>query len=161
IDFDLVKEWIKCCENWHGKSCDLGDHISFNESGEFLVVDAVEGCLVNIPCSARYVALSYVWGGAKTLATCKDNVDKLMRPGALFSRLDEISRTRRDAINLIPLIGERYVWIDVLCMVQDDPDMNKILVNQMDKIYQNAVCTVVVAVGNDANVALPAISTDS
>ena len=53
---------------------------------------------------------------------------------------------------LARMIGERYLWVDALCLVQDDePEMQK-ATDRMDEIYQGAVFTIVAAIGKDVTV---------
>jgi hypothetical protein len=54
-------------------------------------------------------------------------------------------------------LDQRYLWVDVLCLIQDDKsDMEK-GINSMDSIYEGAVFTIVAANGSDANAGLPGV----
>lgn len=55
------------------------------------------------------------------------------------------------------LLGERYLWVDSLCIMQDTPDKHT-QIQQMDLIYQGAVFCIVAAAGRDANAGLPGVS---
>jgi hypothetical protein len=52
-------------------------------------------------------------------------------------------------------MGEKYLWVDSICIVQDDPVVANAQINQMDLIYAQAVLTIVAATGQNANVDLP------
>ncbi|KAF2246231.1 HET-domain-containing protein, partial [Trematosphaeria pertusa] len=158
IDVELVKDWIRCCENWHGQACDLGDHTPLDHCQDLMVIDVVDGRLVDVPCSSRYMALSYVWGGISSLQTLKTNLKQHQQPGGLVAQSAALPKTISDAIKLTSSIGERYLWVDALCIVQDDLDGKLSLINQMDKIYQNAVCTIVAAFGTDSSAGLPGVT---
>ncbi len=54
-------------------------------------------------------------------------------------------------------IGERYIWCDALCLIQNDPDDVDRGIKSMDLIYENAELTVVAACGHDANAGLPGV----
>jgi hypothetical protein len=44
---------------------------------------------------------------------------------------------------LVMLMGERYLWADTLCIVQDDPENKHRQINQMDVVYDMAWVTFV------------------
>jgi len=51
----------------------------------------------------------------------------------------------------------RYLWVDALCLIQDDTEDLDRGVNAMDLIYERAWLTVVAACGHDANARLPGV----
>jgi hypothetical protein len=55
------------------------------------------------------------------------------------------------------MIGERYLWVDSLCIVQDDPQEKHGQIANMDAIYGNAILTINAAAGQDANAGLPGV----
>lgn len=65
--------------------------------------------------------------------------------------------TIQDAISLCAQLGERYLWVDSLCIVQDTPDKHS-QIQQMDQIYHNAALCIVAATGRDANAGLARVS---
>lgn len=54
----------------------------------------------------------------------------------------ELSRTFQDAIRISRQLKERYLWIDSLCIVQDDPDDWKAEAARMPAIYGSATLTI-------------------
>lgn len=63
-------------------------------------------------------------------------------------------------MNVCRGLGERYLWVDSVCIVQDAEDkLDEI--GQMDKIYQQAKMTIVTAHGTDANAGLPGVRPES
>lgn len=66
----------------------------------------------------EYATLSYVWGpGPHPWSTTSGNVKQRMTS---FDRSD-LPATLADALNIAERLGLRYIWIDSLCIVQDDP----------------------------------------
>ena len=47
----------------------------------------------------------------------------------------------RDAARFARHLGLQYLWLDTLCIVQDDPVDKAREIRQMDRIYSNAACT--------------------
>lgn len=65
----------------------------------------------------RYLALSHCWGrGKKPISTTKAN-EASMRVSMAWAALPQ---SFRDAIRVARWLGARYIWIDSLCIVQDD-----------------------------------------
>jgi hypothetical protein len=99
---------------------------------------------------APYVALSHCWG----------NQDKAVMPRTTSLNLDtqengismeSLPPTFRDAINLTRRLNMRYLWIDSLCILQDDTaDWEKESL-QMASIYQNARLVISAAAASNCN----------
>jgi hypothetical protein len=54
-------------------------------------------------------------------------------------------------------LGERYLWVDSLCIVQDDEDDERYFVPNMDTIYQNAVVTIIALSGKTSDAGLAGV----
>ncbi|GME30090.1 hypothetical protein DL764_000711 [Neofusicoccum parvum] len=55
-------------------------------------------------------------------------------------------------------IGMRYLWVDTLCILQDDDNDKARLIGSIDDVYDNATVTVIAADGSDADAGLRGIS---
>ncbi|KAK0737990.1 heterokaryon incompatibility protein-domain-containing protein [Schizothecium vesticola] len=64
----------------------------------------------------RYICLSYCWGGPQRVMTTVGTLAERKR-GITYSNLP---LTLRDAVDVTRDLGIRYIWIDALCIVQDD-----------------------------------------
>ncbi|KAK0645458.1 heterokaryon incompatibility protein-domain-containing protein [Cercophora newfieldiana] len=104
-----------------------------------------------------YVSLSYVWGLVPTPKLTKANRLALMQLGGIAALEGSLPRTIGDAILLVRHLGFQYLWVDSLCLLQDDPDDLQRGVNVMDQIYELAQLTIVAACGRDANSGLPGL----
>jgi hypothetical protein len=83
----------------------------------------------------------------------KDNCDILQRPEALRQEgiRERIPITILNAIDFVHLLGERYLWVDSLCIVQDDDeDRKQGQLNSMAAIYANGSLNIVAADGSNA-----------
>lgn len=115
---------------------------------DFRLVDVNDMCIVPAPWKARYIALSYVWGqtGRPHLKLMSFNAEDLSQLMALKSYASEIPYTIRDAITVVRNLGERYLWIDSLCLLQgDDWELQG---RMADLFYEIAEFTIVAA-GNE------------
>ncbi len=159
VDTTLAKKWLWNCTTHHGDDCAS----PVNKVGDgglrcFRVIDVKDLCLVEIGSENKYVALSYVWGLVRTVRLGRGNLISLMQRGGLAPVIHELPRTIQDAITLVGRIDERYLWVDTLCLVQDDPDDMSDGIQNMDLIYEGAYLTIIAAAGRDANVGLPGIT---
>jgi hypothetical protein len=154
----LMRIWMKGCGELHGRDCQPA---VFPKSAGFRlrVIDVDENCVVEIgdPSDVRYVALSYVWGGVLQLRLTVGNKPKLYKPGGLLNCQPGLSKSIADAIVLVKEMGARYLWVDSLCIVQDDEEDKRDQIQWMGMIYGCAYFTIVSAVGRDANGGLPGL----
>ena len=91
----------------------------------------------------------------------KDNFELLSAEGSLEVIRNDLPKTINDALDLVRAMNERYLWIDCLCLVQDDDDDVSLGIEQMNSIYQGSYFTIVAASGADANEGLPGIGSTS
>ncbi|KAI8653705.1 HET domain-containing protein [Fusarium sp. Ph1] len=100
----------------------------------------------------QYVALSYIWGTKKMLMTERSNLTELQKEQALSTGplAQQVARTIRDSIELVKLLGERYLWVDALCIVQDDGASKHHQITNMSSIYAAAKLTIISAQAADA-----------
>ncbi|KAI1464879.1 HET-domain-containing protein [Daldinia caldariorum] len=89
-----------------------------------------------------YVALSYCWGGPQPLELTKDNLNVFL--GTTLDN-NSLPQTIKDAIKVTQSLGLSYLWIDALCIIQDDPEDKRREISQMCTIYQNAFVTIAAA----------------
>jgi hypothetical protein len=72
-----------------------------------------------------------------------------------------LPRTIQDAVDFVKALQERYLWIDALCLVQNDgADLQK-GVDVMDLIYERAIMNIVATAGDNADASLPGVREDS
>lgn len=81
------------------------------------------------------MTLSYCWGSSVNLRTTKDTLAAHREA----IPLDAFPSTLRDAVLATRELGFRYLWIDALCIVQDDADDWEREAAQMKTVYANAV----------------------
>lgn len=168
IDPGLIKKWIKLCEQNHSDTCKPKTGIvrtPDNPSGlkVFRVIDVVDNCLVNATPGVRYIALSYVWGQnfRPEITLLRENAQQLYTKGSFRDAGRKVPTTIRDAMTLVGKIGERYLWTDSLCLIQDNPPDLVAGISKMDLVYQCGLFTLVAASGIDANAGLPGVNSNS
>ncbi|OMP84353.1 hypothetical protein BK809_0000360, partial [Diplodia seriata] len=70
----------------------------------------------------------------------------------------QVPRTVEDAMQLTTMLGERFLWIDRLCIIQDDKDNWHSQIQMMGSIYANAYCTIIASGGRDADYGIPGLN---
>lgn len=85
-----------------------------------------------------YVALSHRWGAQKNLRTLDKNLEKHLKK----IKVEDLSKTFKDAIEVTRGLGAHYLWIDSLCIIQDNLDDWTFEATQMGKIFEQASCTI-------------------
>ncbi|KAI0480838.1 heterokaryon incompatibility protein-domain-containing protein [Xylariaceae sp. FL0804] len=93
----------------------------------------------------QYVALSYCWGGPQALVTLRSNLPQHQTEGILVS---DLPSTIFEAVQVVSRLGFQYLWIDALCIVQDDEDAKAAEIEKMGDIYARATL-VLLASGNN------------
>lgn len=148
IDPSMIRSWIDDCDTNHAGQCH-----SFRSPWETMqttvtltVIDAELGCLKQLPQGCQYLALSYMWGTQNNpFQTVIGNFERLSQPGAFhdLSIRRQIPKTILDTIMLTRKIGQRYLWIDRFCIIQDDHISKHRQLGAMAAIYVNAYLTIV------------------
>lgn len=167
IDLSIGRMWLDNCEQTHGVSC--SQHawpFNLRRPDYFRLVDVDDLSVIEVTGSQvwnyRYLALSYVRGEAPTFQLLQSNKNKLLRTHGLLKIFRRsLPKTIRDAIHATRGFGERYLWIDSLCVVQDDPVDLRQQIETVDRIYGNALLTIVAADAVHANVGLAGVDKGS
>ncbi|KAK6827546.1 heterokaryon incompatibility protein-domain-containing protein [Apiospora arundinis] len=88
--------------------------------------------------SGTYACLSHCWGGELILTTTQQTIQR----NKTGIPLDELPKTFLDAVKIVRHLGIRYIWIDSLCIVQDDADDWARESARMHEVYSNAQLTI-------------------
>ncbi|KAI2615404.1 heterokaryon incompatibility protein-domain-containing protein [Hypoxylon sp. NC1633] len=89
-----------------------------------------------------YVVLSYCWGKHQPVQLRKDNLAIFMDGFSLAS----LPPTFQDAVTCTRALGYRYLWVDALCILQDDDEGKMHEIKNMGSIYRNATVSISAAV---------------
>ena len=154
-ELSLLSLWKKECHMNHATFCNIP---RTNETRDIRLIDVQERCIVEDAADVPYVALSYCWGGPQLHCLTENNLDAYRQPGGLSSSL--IPKVIGDAMIVTTALGERYLWVDSLCIIQSNQLDKTRFLTIMDAIYEQAVVTIVNAATSSVNdsVGLPGIS---
>ncbi|KAK3500675.1 heterokaryon incompatibility protein-domain-containing protein [Neurospora crassa] len=172
----LMKMWISRCEQKHGNACRatlaaqdfiptrLLDLQAFQRGKPFAYTDDIK--LVNLRLDALnyndrqppYLTLSHCWGplekrpATTTRASLVANKNRI-----LFSSLP---KTFQDAVQITRRLGQRYLWIDSLCIIQDDEADWAHEASLMAKVYTHSYCTLAALSSSDSSHGLNMVRPD-
>ncbi|KAI9170785.1 hypothetical protein HJFPF1_00258 [Paramyrothecium foliicola] len=99
--------------------------------------------------------------GIEALPQSLDPAEMLRKAGALKQCTVLFPRTIRDAMAVVKLLGEKYLWVDAVCIIQDDEEMRHDTIHNMNAVFANATLTIVAADGGDANAGLRGVHLNS
>ncbi|KAJ9634623.1 hypothetical protein H2199_008908 [Coniosporium tulheliwenetii] len=154
-----LNKWLNNCYHNHGELCNsVRSDTRCASDIPLILIDVLDRCLVSATSAEKYFTLSYVWGKADMPRTLKSNVrQRLQKHSLIPSKTRKLPLTFEDAMLLVQLLGERYLWIDSLCIVQDDVEQKHREIHRMDIVYSKAFATIVAMHGADANAGLPGL----
>ncbi|KAI0188906.1 hypothetical protein EV127DRAFT_482145 [Xylaria flabelliformis] len=95
-----------------------------------------------------YCALSYCWG---TSSDKHKTTSKNLQRYYTAIPPHELPRTILDAIHVARGMGFKYLWIDALCIIQDDHDDWLREAVKMTQVYANAALTITTSVGSGSD----------
>lgn len=85
-----------------------------------------------------YFTLSHCWGSSQPRRLTKDNISLLSKPSPVYG----LPETYRHALEIVNSLGYKYIWIDSLCIVQDDTKDWETEFSLMGLTYNHAVCNI-------------------
>lgn len=88
--------------------------------------------------AVAYATLTYCWGKSQPLRTKRENLKRMVQS----INWQDIPRTIQDAIQITRALDLRYLWVDALCIVQDDEEDWQSQAPQMGAIYSRSFVTI-------------------
>lgn len=135
--FINVMSWIKDCTEKH-HACGPGEASKLPR--RVLDLEAKDEDVVLYEShseAAQYICLSHCWGNTRALTTSSSNLEE-HKIGIPFGSLP---RTFQDAVEFCRKMKVRYLWIDSLCIIQNDESDWQRESALMAQIYQNSYLT--------------------
>jgi hypothetical protein len=149
--FELASYWLRNCKELHSACCRTTDSL-------IVPTRLVDVGSLHLPqlklhiCQAsdhelQYLTLSHCWGDVKDLLTLKtgnlQDLQNSIHPNTL-------PKTFTDAIAITRNLGVKYLWIDCLCIIQDNAGDWAREASFMGRYYENSQCTIAAASAENA-----------
>ncbi|KAK4451246.1 heterokaryon incompatibility protein-domain-containing protein [Podospora aff. communis PSN243] len=145
----LAKTWLQNCQETHPSCQSRSDNWLPTRLIDVGTVDEPILRLVSsisLEPDAPYIALSHRWGAHQTFILRSRNVAAYHKtiPTA------DVSATVRDAARVTRALGVRYLWVDCMCIIQDDDGEDWARESDtMFKVYGLSTCTIAAANSGD------------
>lgn len=144
VDIGLLKEWMNFCSVSHEQCKRWKPKTDVRAS--LRLVDVQKRCLTTSTLHERYVALSYVRGkGTKGVLT-KSTIENYFCEGSLTEKT--LPQLIVDTMEVVARLGEKFLWVDTACIMQDDMQDKQRQLPVMDEIYGHVTLTIIAAVTN-------------
>lgn len=152
----LWKQWLRKCATSHSKCRTIRDRQEFSPSRlvEIVVTDGETTGWRIVELAADdprpYCTLSHCWGKSLHFCLSQQNHRKLLAQ----QEMAELPKTYREACEVATSMGFFHIWIDSLCIIQDDiADWEKESA-VMGQIYEGAVFNIAATWAADGSLGL-------
>ncbi|PGH18622.1 hypothetical protein AJ79_00401 [Helicocarpus griseus UAMH5409] len=159
VSWPRLQEKINKCYKTHSECQRATTAAGRSLPKDFRVIDVARRCLVE-KSDCDFVALSYVWGpktahSSSLHEATRASVDAMKKDGGL--PVSRMPRTIEDAMAVCTRMGQRYLWTDRLCIIQDDVGDKKNQIEAMDDVYSSALLVLVAAYGDHMDFGIPGV----
>jgi len=150
---DLIKTWIQHCQKGH-HCCNTEVSLQMLPLLPTRVIEIETDGQARITetkgMRSEYLTLSYCWGqGKRMLSTLGAGSYERFKQKLPLD--DTMPKTFREAIQVTRSLGYRYLWIDALCIIQDDLEDVGNEMAKMGGIYRHSTLTIFAANGPDTD----------
>jgi len=142
--YERSLEWINDCVRNHKMCASYQKIISTESSFPTRVLDvglvAEDGIrlMSGSGLTGGYAALSHCWGTSPIIKTTKALFDTFTN----CIEFEKLSEVFRDSVSVTRSLGLRYLWIDSLCIIQDDARDWEDEAANMAQVYSQAFVTI-------------------
>jgi len=149
---ELARQWLQACTSNH-QECSMQGSIPPGGPKRVLRLSGpissphIHLAPLTSSYAPEYLTLSHRWGDKSHQTLSKHNYNAFLKNMA-FSHLPQ---TFRDAVQITMRLGYKALWIDALCIIQDDLLDKQGEIPRMGVIYGNSVCTIAALVSRGSS----------
>jgi hypothetical protein len=137
----MIKNWLEQCQGSHSTSCQQAWPSPLPTRVINVGVDQEPYLMITQGENSRYLALSHRWGpldlqyhgSVTTKQTLEQHCDGIP--------MSSLPLTFRQAVEVTRALGIQYLWIDSLCILQNDKDDCEREASLMGDVFANAYAT--------------------
>ncbi|ETS84621.1 hypothetical protein PFICI_02646 [Pestalotiopsis fici W106-1] len=152
----LLKHWLRNCDENH--TCIPLNDVHYMPTRVIDVfADSKDKLRLVETCDeikGRYVAVSHCWGNipdSKKFCLLNENIE------ALKENIDyaQLPQTFRDVVDVSRRLEVRYLWLDSICIIQNNNDDWASESTKMESVYSSSYVTIAVSSAASSLVGLP------
>ncbi|KAH7165240.1 heterokaryon incompatibility protein-domain-containing protein [Dactylonectria macrodidyma] len=141
-EINAIKAWMTKCESDHG-SFGCGTVRSRALPARLIEIRATidTARLISVASlgqAPEFVALSYCWGLTGNLQTLSSTLAQMEE----CIPISALPLTVKQAFEMVIALGFRYLWVDALCIIQDDEVDWQREARKMGAVYSNAALVI-------------------
>ncbi|TGO19780.1 hypothetical protein BTUL_0002g00230 [Botrytis tulipae] len=144
--FSTARNWLSNCIQKH-KVCNSNNHATLPTRLIFVTEESPRLVFTaDYQERLRYATLSHSWGSHEVIKLTTKNIGQLMKE----IPLDILPKTFEDAINITQKLGIDFLWIDSLCIIQNDDDDWQKESALMSSVYGGSFITIAASSARDS-----------
>ncbi|KAK4161396.1 heterokaryon incompatibility protein-domain-containing protein [Cladorrhinum sp. PSN259] len=149
---DFLRAQLARCQSSHSLCGTNQDELNRSLPARFLYIDTgpsppVARIVNAADIKGPYIALSHCWGNKEGIIESKTHsIAKYRHPGI---PLPSLPKSFLNAAQICQALGINYIWIDSLCIIQDDSSDWEQEAVKMADVYSNAFLTIAVTGSNN------------
>jgi hypothetical protein len=141
-----ITKWMAHCVSNHPRCTLVNDFVPTR----LVELDEYRSDVVIISSPAapvKWLALSYCWGSSTQSSTTKSNIKTRKQ----YLTVAELPKTLQDAIKVTRDLGYKFIWIDSMCILQDDASDWATESSKMADVYSKAQLVLAATSALDCN----------
>ena len=142
--FALLRQWLELCDSEHNCPKDAPE---VSPTRVIFVGSTSNNLQLQLSAYQRhpveYIALSHCWGKPspeekERFCTTQENYNEQLKGFSYHS----LPKVFQDAITVTRELKKQYLWIDALCIIQDDLQDWENEGKEMETVFASAYCTI-------------------
>jgi len=141
LSHGLARGWLESCLSRHSQSSgsrQLWMPTRLLKVSEVSGVRRLQLCQSEPGTVKPYAALTYCWGGPQRVRALRNNIHQHL----VEIPIQDLPKTLRDAVDVTAGLGMAFLWVDSLCIIQDDDDNKNREIANMSRVYTNAAVVI-------------------
>lgn len=141
-----ITKWMAHCVSNHPRCTLVNNFVPMR----LVELDEYRSDVVRISSPAapvKWLALSYCWGSSTQSSTTKSNIKTRKQ----HLTVAELPKTLQDAIKVTRDLGYKFIWIDSMCILQDDASDWAMESSKMADMYSKAQLVIAATSALDCN----------
>lgn len=146
-NLDLMKSWLHTCRSQH-RDCSRRPtnflptrllDVQAGDIGPDVRLVLTQTLIQDTRTLPAYLTLSHCWGPKHLHSVITKKSDLAKRLKCITFK--DLSKTFQDAVSITRELGQRYLWIDSMCIIQDDRNDWAKEAALMAEVYGNSLFT--------------------